>query len=87
MLEARLLGLGPGHSRVITGGGGVVSYISAPLVNHVQVHIIQSVDFHYCLVRRCMQRDQNQLFGHCGKDRVSRRGGGGTRSEGVLEAG
>lgn len=47
--------LGPG----LCGRG---AYIGAPLVNHVQVHIVESIDLRHCLVRRSMQRDQHQLL-------------------------
>lgn len=56
------------------------AYVGAPLVDHVQVHVIESIDLHHGVVRRRVQRDQHQLLGCWGSAWVSvagvGRGGG-----------
>lgn len=63
-----------GRGRAFRTGG---TYIGAPLVNHVQVHVVERVDLGHSVVRRRVQRNQHQLHGCCKRGWVSGAGGRG----------
>lgn len=67
-----------------TRGRGGGAYVSAPLVNHVQVHVVERVDLGHSVVRRRVQGNQHHLLGSC---RWGLRQGRGLRGRGLRRGG